>query len=90
MLRDLGALGVNELHVEAGHRLNASLLACGQVDELLVYLAPRLVGSGRGMAALGPLERLDDALGLRWHAVDRVGEDLRLVLRPAPPGAAPA
>lgn len=88
MLHDLGRRGVNELHVEAGDRLNASLLATGQVDELLAYLAPRLIGAGRGIAALGPLERLEDALALRWHAVDRVGEDLRLLARPLAADAA--
>jgi len=88
MLHDLGRRGVNELHVEAGDRLNASLLATGQVDELLAYLAPRLIGAGRGIAALGPLERLEDALALRWHAVDRVGEDLRLRARPLAADAA--
>jgi len=81
MLADLGRRGINELHVEAGHKLNASLLATGQVDELLVYLAPRLVGAGHGIAALGPFERLTDTLALRWHAVERVGDDLRLLAR---------
>lgn len=81
MLLDLGRRDVNELHVEAGHRLNASLLRTGWVDELLVYLAPKLIGIGREMAAFGPLEQLADALPLRWHAVDRVGDDLRIVAR---------
>lgn len=81
MLLDLGRRGVNELHVEAGHKLNASLLRTGRVDELLVYLAPKLIGIGREMAAFGPLEQLADALPLRWHAVERVGDDLRIVAR---------
>lgn len=81
MLADLAALGVNELHVEAGARLNAALLAAGLVDELLVYAAPLLLGAGRGMAALGPYDSL--AQGLRFGYVDttRVGDDLRLLLR---------
>jgi len=82
MAGDLGRRGINELHVEAGEKLNASLLAAGLVDELLVYVAPRLLGSGRGLAALGPLARLDDALGFSFLAIDRVGADLRLLLRP--------
>ena len=57
MLADLARRGINELHVEAGHKLNGSLLREGLVDELLVYLAPKLLGSGRDMAAFGPLER---------------------------------
>jgi len=47
-------------------------------------VAPRLLGSGRGLAALAPISRLDDALGFAFTAIDRVGDDLRLLLRPAP------
>ena len=83
MLADLGARGVNELHVEAGEKLNASFLREGLVDELLVYLAPRLLGAGRGLAALGPFERLEQGLGFRFTDVTAVGDDLRLRLRPA-------
>jgi diaminohydroxyphosphoribosylaminopyrimidine deaminase/5-amino-6-(5-phosphoribosylamino)uracil reductase len=83
LLHDLGSRGINELHVEAGHRLNGSLLRAGLVDELLVYLAPRLLGEGRGMAALGPFETLADALDFRFTDVQRIGDDLRLLLRPA-------
>jgi diaminohydroxyphosphoribosylaminopyrimidine deaminase/5-amino-6-(5-phosphoribosylamino)uracil reductase len=83
MVADLGRREINELHVEAGEKLNASLLAAGLVDELLVYLAPRLLGSGRGLAALAPLARLDDAPGFSFVEVARVGDDLRLLLRPA-------
>ena len=82
MLTDLAARGINELHVEAGHRLNASLLQAGLVDELLVYLAPKLLGLGREMAAFGPLTDLADALAFRFIEAVRVGDDLRLRARP--------
>ena len=82
MLADLGRRGINELHVEAGEKLNASLLAAGLVDELLVYVAPRLIGAGRGLAALAPIARLDEALGFAFMRVDTIGDDLRLMLRP--------
>ena len=59
------------------------MLAAGLVDELLVYVAPRLLGSGRGLAALAPLARLDDAPGFTFVDVARVGDDLRLLLRPS-------
>jgi diaminohydroxyphosphoribosylaminopyrimidine deaminase/5-amino-6-(5-phosphoribosylamino)uracil reductase len=81
LLRELARRGINELHVEAGARLNAALLSAGWVDELLVYQAPMLLGPGRGMAALPALETLAEAQRLRFHRVDRVGEDLRLLLR---------
>jgi diaminohydroxyphosphoribosylaminopyrimidine deaminase/5-amino-6-(5-phosphoribosylamino)uracil reductase len=83
VLLDLAQRGVNELHVEAGHKLNGSLLREGLVDELLLYLAPTLIGQGRDMAAFGPLARLDDALALEFISTGMVGPDLRLVARPA-------
>lgn len=86
MLDDLARREINELHVEAGHKLNGSLVREGLVDEFLVYLAPRLLGSGREMARFGPLERLADGLQLEFGAVDRLGGDLRLIARP--PGRA--
>ena len=82
MVDDLGARGINELHAEAGEKLNASLLAAGLVDELLVYVAPSLIGAGRGLAALGPIASLDAKLAFDFTHVDRVGDDLRLRLRP--------
>ena len=82
MLADLARRGVNELHVEAGHKLNGSLVREGLVDEFLVYMAPRLLGVGRELAAFGPLERLEDALALRWASIERIGDDLRLIARP--------
>jgi len=86
LLADLAERGVNELHVEAGHKLNASLLRAGLVDELLVYLAPKLLGLGREMAAFGPLQSLAEALELEFTQVERVGADLRILARP--PGRA--
>ena len=82
VLADLGRRGINELHIEAGHKLNGSLLRAGLVDEMLVYLAPKLLGQGREMAAFGPLESLADALQWRWLDCSVVGEDLRLRARP--------
>ncbi len=81
MLRDLGSRGVNELHVEAGHQLNGSLLKAGLVDELLLYLAPKLLGPGAGLAALGPFTAMDQALDWRFVDVTPVGPDLRVRLQ---------
>jgi len=85
MMRDLAQREVNELHVEAGHKLNGSLLREGQVDELLLYLAPKLIGDGLGMAsrihAHGPLNMLSDALSLEFRNVEAVGTDLRILAR---------
>jgi diaminohydroxyphosphoribosylaminopyrimidine deaminase / 5-amino-6-(5-phosphoribosylamino)uracil reductase len=82
-LRDLAQRGVNELHVEAGHKLNGSLIREALVDELLVYLAPKLVGQGREMAHFGPLTNLAQAIPLEFLSSDMIGPDLRLVARVA-------
>jgi diaminohydroxyphosphoribosylaminopyrimidine deaminase/5-amino-6-(5-phosphoribosylamino)uracil reductase len=82
MLHDLAARGINELHVEAGFKLNGSLVREDLVDEFLMYVAPRLLGSGAGVAAIGPFERIDQAPALRFVAHARVGEDLRIIARP--------
>ncbi len=84
MLRDLGTRGTNELHVEAGFKLNGSFLREGLVDELLLYMAPKLLGTGSmGLASFGPLEQLSQAISLQMHDVSRVGEDVRIVARVA-------
>ncbi len=81
MLRDLACREINELHVEAGERLNGALIQGGLVDELVVYLAPQLMGQGRGMAQFGPLQTLAQALPLEFKSVDTIGADLRIVAR---------
>lgn len=81
MLQDLARREVNELHVEAGHKLNGSLIREGLVDELLVYLAPKLIGQGRDMASFGPLSALTQAVPLDFRDIERVGDDLRIVAR---------
>ncbi len=82
VLADLGSRGINELHVEAGHKLNGSFVREGLVDEFLVYLAPKLLGIGRDLAAFGPLESMDDTLRLRFVDITSIEGDLRLIARP--------
>ena len=76
MLRDLAVREVNEVHVEAGHKLNGSLIRDGLVDELLVYLAPKLLGAAQGMASFGPLQSLAEALQLDFLETASLGNDL--------------
>jgi diaminohydroxyphosphoribosylaminopyrimidine deaminase/5-amino-6-(5-phosphoribosylamino)uracil reductase len=82
-MRNLAAREINELHVEAGHKLNGSLLRAGLVDEFLVYLAPLWLGTGAGMSNFGPLAHLSDGLALQFHSMEPVGDDVRLVARVA-------
>ena len=82
VMHDLAKREINELHVEAGAALNGALIEVGLVDEFLIYLAPKLLGTGRGMADFSPLKELSDAMVLEFVSVDKVGEDMRLVARP--------
>ena len=83
MMKDLGTREINELHVEAGSKLNGSLIRAGLVDEFLIYLAPKLLGPGQGMASFGPLQSLSEAVELEFKSTDRVGVDLRIIARAA-------
>ena len=81
IVQHLGQLNYNEVHVEAGHKLNGSLLNAGLIDELLVYLAPLLTGPGQSMAALQALTNLAQAQTWQFHETRQIGADLRLLLR---------
>jgi diaminohydroxyphosphoribosylaminopyrimidine deaminase/5-amino-6-(5-phosphoribosylamino)uracil reductase len=84
MLEELGRRGINELHVEAGFRLNGSLMREGCVDEVLLYLNPSLLGdAAQGIADLAPPAGLDQRRGLRIVSLERLGDDLRILARPA-------
>jgi len=71
---------MNEIHVEAGFKLNGSLLRENCVDELLLYYAPFFMGEGIGMANISPLATLDQRQD--WQIIDQTlfGSDLRLRL----------
>ena len=69
---------MNEIHVEAGYKLNGSLLREGCVDELLVYLAPTLLGSGLGIANLPELSSLTERTDWKRIDVTAFDPDLRL------------
>ena len=81
LMRELAGRGINELHVEAGFKLNGSLVREGCVDELLLYLAPSLLGEAAGLFDLPAPPDLASARHLVFHAVDRIGDDLRLLAR---------
>ncbi|OIQ86598.1 riboflavin biosynthesis protein RibD [mine drainage metagenome] len=85
LMHALAARDVGELHVEAGARLNASLFTAGLVDELLLYLAPKLLGQGAGIAPFGPLSAVDQALRLERVEMQAFGPDWRVRARVAGP-----
>jgi diaminohydroxyphosphoribosylaminopyrimidine deaminase/5-amino-6-(5-phosphoribosylamino)uracil reductase len=78
LLAELGRRGVNELHVEAGETLNAALLRADLVDEWLIYMAPLLIGRGRGIAAGDALTDLSEAMRMQFIECSPCGPDLRL------------
>ena len=85
VLARLAALEINEVWVEAGRELSGALLAAGLVDELVVYQAPTVLGdSGRGMFTMPSPAAPDEGPRFRLVSARPVGEDLRLVFRPAP------
>ena len=81
VLDDLGRHDINELHVEAGATLSGALLEAGLVDELLLYMAPQLLGPGTGMARLQERLSLSQAIRLDFQDVRMVGADVRLLAR---------
>jgi diaminohydroxyphosphoribosylaminopyrimidine deaminase/5-amino-6-(5-phosphoribosylamino)uracil reductase len=80
-MQELGRRQVNEVLAEAGFKLNGSLIAAGVIDELLVYLAPMLIGEATGMAHLPALAELAQARRLSFRDVRPVGEDIRILAR---------
>ncbi len=84
VLAQLAARGINEVHVEAGPTLCGALLKAGLVDELLIYVAPLLMGADARplLAGLG-IEHMNQAVPLEMKDVRMVGKDLRLLLRPS-------
>ncbi len=81
VLAELAKRHVNEVHVEAGARLNGALLEQGLVDELLAYLGPVLLGPGRPMAQLQTRTELSAALRFGLFEVCSITSDVRLRLR---------
>jgi len=82
LFRELARREVNEVHVEAGHRLNGSLVREGQVDELLIYLAPTLIGDkALGMFELPELTDLSGGRKARIRDVRMMGPDIRVMAR---------
>ena len=81
LMLELGKRQINELHVEAGFKLNGSLIREGCVDELLLYLAPSLLGDAQGLFDLAALDSLDGKRELVFHDIKQVGPDLRILAR---------
>ena len=81
MMRWLAEQEVNEVHVEAGSGLNGALISAGCVDELVLYVAPMLLGEGNSIAQLPGFEQLNQAPRFEFIDVRQLGADVRLRAR---------
>lgn len=80
LMLELGKRGINSLWVEAGANLAGSLIEGGLVDELIVYIAPKLLGDqARGLCHLPNLTKLSDATEWKLQSVETIGEDVKMV-----------
>ncbi len=79
----LAGMAINDVWVEAGPTLNGALLEAGLIDELIIYMAPRLLGDdARGMFRIPPLRELADSVTLDMDNPVRIGDDWRFIARP--------
>lgn len=81
VLQDLASREVNELHVEAGEGLNGALILSDLIDEYLIYLAPIIIGEGKGIGKLPPLAGISEAKELFFSSIERIGRDIRILAR---------
>lgn len=80
VMRRLAELEFNEVWVEAGPALNGALLDAGLIDELIIYVAPHLLGAdARGMFSIEPLASLEQRIQVEYEDIRRVGDDLRII-----------
>ncbi len=83
VMEALARLGVNEIHVEAGATLCGALLQESLVDELVIYMAPHIMGSGaRGLLNLPGLEKIKDRINLQIKDIRAIGNDWRIIAHP--------
>lgn len=81
LMSELGKRQINELHIEAGPKLSGALIAAGCVDELLLYIAPSILGQGKGMFNMPMIDHLQNKYALYFHEIKQIGEDIRILAR---------
>jgi diaminohydroxyphosphoribosylaminopyrimidine deaminase/5-amino-6-(5-phosphoribosylamino)uracil reductase len=84
VLKDLAKREINEIHVEAGQTLTGAILEQGLVDELILYMAPVLMGSdARGLFYLPSLQSMQDRIHLEIKDIRAIGRDWRIIANPS-------
>lgn len=81
VMTDLAQREINELHIEAGAKLNGSLIKNNLVDEYLIYIAPKIIGPGYPFAQLDALQDLSELSELQFISCELIGQDLRVIAR---------
>lgn len=83
LMKELARREINDVHVEAGPRLNGALAMQNLIDEYIVYVAPVFLGNGRRLLDIPALTDLREGVALEFTDIEKVGPDLRLLLRPS-------
>ena len=83
LMQDLAKKEINLLHVEAGPVLTGALLKNGLVDEIIIYMAPHIMGdSAKGLFHLPELEQMKDRISLKINQLRSIGKDIRITAQP--------
>lgn len=83
LLKQLASRGINSVWCECGSRLAGALIESKLVDELILYQAPRLMGSeAHGLFDMNEITDMTGLPQFTWHEITRIGRDLKLILRP--------
>ncbi|OAT48543.1 diaminohydroxyphosphoribosylaminopyrimidine deaminase/5-amino-6-(5-phosphoribosylamino) uracil reductase [Proteus hauseri ATCC 700826] len=83
LMMQLGRRNINTLWVESGAHFAGALLEAGLVDELIIYIAPKILGNdARGLFALSPLSSLSEAPEFTIDSLQQIGSDIRVCLKP--------
>ncbi|MDP9501075.1 bifunctional diaminohydroxyphosphoribosylaminopyrimidine deaminase/5-amino-6-(5-phosphoribosylamino)uracil reductase RibD [Bisgaard Taxon 45] len=83
LMTELGQRQINTLWIEAGATLAGALIEAKLVDELIIYIAPKLLGDeARGLCKLPHLTRLADASVWQLHSIEKMGEDMKAIYHP--------
>lgn len=83
VMEALAKEGINEVHTECGSRLAGSLLNKQLVDEVIIYIAPKLLGAqAMGLVDFGELTQMDQALNINVKNVTQIGADIKLQCQP--------
>lgn len=83
LMMQLGKRNINTVWVESGAHFAGALLEAGLVDELIIYIAPKILGNdARGLFALSPLSSLSEAPEFTVDSLQKIGSDIRVCLKP--------